>query len=299
MLNQREAALDAWLKKIAKIKPLSTKEEHALAARIRLGDKKALSRLTEANFKFVVSVAHNYMNQGVPLMDLINEGNLGLVKAARLFDETRNYRFNSYAVWWIRQRILRLLAEQSRFVRVPINNIKNLQKISKLQKSSNDRLSSDEIARKLGIDVETVKILLYTNAPVISLDAKIDSNDGQTTVSDFIADNSINIDDDVNEQHKHEIAKQMLNFLDDRSRNIVMLYYGLKSDLKSDTDSFELSLQEIANRYNISRERVRQIKYFAIRRLRKIINYLNRNLKPSKECAYGEEKYAAECRRSR
>jgi len=295
--RQEEAALAAYLKKIVKTKSLSTKEEHRLAVLIRQGDKQALNKLVTANLKFVISVAFNYVNQGVQIMDLISEGNLGLIKAATVFNESKGCRFNSYAVWWVRQKILKLLADQSRFVRVPLNNVNNLQKIHKLQKNSTTFLSPEEIAQKLNISLPTVNLLLQVNIPAASLSAAINSNDdNDLTVNDIIADNTTI--DDIDKEAEYEVIRKILEHLDDRSREVLILYFGLKSDAKlgiDNTDNIQFTLQDIGNKFNLSRERVRQIKSFAMRRLRKVIEYVNKNLKPlEKECKYGEKKCAHE-----
>ena len=294
MNNQREESFTAYLNKIANNKSLSTEEEYKLAAQIRQGSKKARDKLIAANLRFVVSVAFNYVNQGVPLADLVSEGNLGLIKAAKLFHEDKQCRFNSYAVWWIRQKILLLIANQSRFARIPVHSVPLLQKICKLQKNSNMLLSNEQIAQALNANIEMVNALVRANKSVVSLDAAINLRDNSSdlVLNDVISDNKTV--DDINKKAQYETVKKILMNLDERSRAIIMFYFGIKTD-ELDVNNVRLTLQEIGDRFNISRERVRQIRDISMRKLRKIVKYINYNIKPlKKELEYGKEECTAD-----
>jgi RNA polymerase primary sigma factor len=262
--NRESASLDKYLQEIGREELITVEEEVELAQRIRKGDQKALEKLTRANLRFVVSVAKQYQNQGLSLPDLINEGNLGLIKAAEKFDETRGFKFISYAVWWIRQSILQALAEQSRIVRLPLNQVGSLNKINKaLNKfeQENERMpSSDELADILEIPPEKIADTLRVSGRHISVDAPfVDGEDG--TMLDVLTNNdSPNADRGlVNESLNKEIERA-LSTLTERERDIIKDFFGIGTS--------EMTLEEIGEKFGLTRERVRQIKEKAIRRLR-------------------------------
>ena len=262
--NRESEALDKYLQEIGKEEMISVEEEVELAQRIRKGDRKALERLTKANLRFVVSVAKQYQNQGLSLPDLINEGNLGLIKAAEKFDETRGFKFISYAVWWIRQSILQAIAEQSRIVRLPLNQVGSVNKInkvlSKFEQENERRPSVEEISEKLDIPEEKVDEAMSVNSRHVSVDAPFVDGEDNSLLDVLINDDAPMADKVlVMESLKAEInnALQMLN---ERERNVIEAFYGINQP--------ELTLEEIGSKYNLTRERVRQIKEKAIRRLR-------------------------------
>ncbi|MDE6003474.1 MAG: RNA polymerase sigma factor RpoD/SigA, partial [Prevotella sp.] len=243
---------------------LSTEEEVELAQRIHKGDRKALERLTRANLRFVVSVAKQYQTQGLTLSDLINEGNLGLIKAAEKFDETRGFKFISYAVWWIRQSILQAIAEQSRIVRVPLNQVGSVNKINKMlnrfEQENERRPSVDEIAEEVNMPQEKVDEAMQANARHLSVDAPFVEGEDNSLL-DVLVNNDAPMADDqlVLESLRAEITS-VLQVLTERERNIVTAFYGIGQP--------EMTLEEIGQKYGLTRERVRQIKEKAIRRLR-------------------------------
>jgi RNA polymerase primary sigma factor len=273
--NREDASLDRYLQEIAKVELISPEEEVGLAQRIKEGDQIALDRLTKANLRFVVSVAKQYQNQGLTLGDLINEGNLGLIKAAQRFDETRGFKFISYAVWWIRQSILQALAEQSRVVRLPLNKVGSLSKISKTYAQLEQQLerepTTDELAEVLGISAEEVSDSMRISGRSISIDAPFSGNE-EGSLLEVLEDDTIETPDDslLIESLKREV-KRILATLTVREEDIVVLYYGLKGNEC-------LTLDEIGHRLDLTRERVRQIKEKALRRLR--TNSRSKTLRP-------------------
>ena len=262
--NRESASLEKYLQEIGKEELLSVEEEVELAQRIKKGDHKALERLTRANLRFVVSVAKQYQNQGLSLADLINEGNVGLIKAAEKFDETRGFKFISYAVWWIRQSILQAIAEQSRIVRLPLNQVGQVNKINKvlnkLEQENERRPSVEEIAESADIPEDKVDDALKVSAKHVSVDAPFSETDDNSLL-DVMPDTSTPQADDLllMESLRAEI-KKVLTVLNDRERKVVEAFFGI--------DQPEMTLEEIGAKYGLSRERVRQIKEKAIRRLR-------------------------------
>ncbi len=262
--NRESAALEKYLQEISKETMISAEEEVELAQRIKKGDQKALERLTKANLRFVVSVAKQYQNQGLSLPDLINEGNLGLLKAAERFDETRGFKFISYAVWWIRQSILQAISEQSRIVRLPLNQVGSVNKINReinrFEQLNERRPSVDEIAEKVDLPQEKIDEAMNINGHHISVDAPfVEGEDNSlldvmTNAESPMADKEL-----VDESLKSEI-QTALNALNERERNVVEASYGINQP--------ELTLEEIGSKFGLTRERVRQIKEKAIRKLR-------------------------------
>ena len=262
--NRESASLDKYLQEIGRQEQISVEEEVELAQRIRQGDQKALQKLTTANLRFVVSVAKQYQNQGLSLPDLINEGNLGLIKAAEKFDETRGFKFISYAVWWIRQSILQALAEQSRIVRLPLNQVGSLNKINKaLSKfeQENERMPSpDELADILDIPREKIADTLRVSGRHVSVDAPFVDGEDNSLLDVLVNNDSPNADRGlVNESLNKEIERA-LSTLTERERDIVKYFFGIGTQ--------EMTLEEIGEYFGLTRERVRQIKEKAIRRLR-------------------------------
>ena len=257
-------ALDKYLQEIAKEELVTMEEEVELARRIREGDRKALERLTKANLRFVVSVAKQYQNQGLSLPDLINEGNVGLIKAAEKFDETRGFKFISYAVWWIRQSILQALAEQSRIVRLPLNQVGAAGKISRIMnkfEQENERHPSvNEIEDQIDLPKEKIDEALNLSTHHVSMDAPFADGDENSLLDILVNEDSPTADRQlVLESLKTEIDS-MLKLLNERERNILQAFFGINQP--------ELTLEEIGVKYGLTRERVRQIKEKAIRRLR-------------------------------
>ena len=262
--NRESASLDKYLQEIGKEELITVEEEVELAQRIKKGDQEALEKLTKANLRFVVSVAKQYQNQGLSLPDLINEGNLGLIKAAEKFDETRGFKFISYAVWWIRQSILQALAEQSRIVRLPLNQVGSLNKISKalskFEQENERRPSADEIADQLGLPVDKISDTLKVQGRHISVDAPFVDGEDNSLLDVLVNDDSPMADRSlVNESLSKEIDRA-LDQLTPREKDIVRMFFGIGEQ--------EKTLEEIGDRFNLTRERVRQIKEKAIRRLR-------------------------------
>ena len=262
--NRESEALEKYLSEIGKEELLSADEEVELAQRIRNGDKKALERLTKANLRFVVSVAKQYQNQGLSLPDLINEGNVGLIKAAEKYDETRGFKFISYAVWWIRQSILQAIAEQSRIVRLPLNQLGSMNKInrmlSKFEQENERRPSVDEISEVIDIPEEKVDEAINVSGRQVSVDAPfVDGEDN--SLLDVLVNNDAPLADRqlLVESLQAEI-KDALKILTLRERNIITAFYGIGQP--------EMTLEEIGTKFGLTRERVRQIKEKAIRRLR-------------------------------
>ena len=262
--NRESAALEKYLQEISKETMISAEEEVELAQRIKKGDQKALERLTKANLRFVVSVAKQYQNQGLSLPDLINEGNLGLLKAAERFDETRGFKFISYAVWWIRQSILQAISEQSRIVRLPLNQVGSVNKINReinrFEQLNERRPSVDEIAEKVDLPQEKIDEAMAINGHQISVDAPFIEGEDNSLL-DVMANSDAPLADNqlVEESLKSEI-QNALSALNERERNVVEASYGINQP--------ELTLEEIGTKFGLTRERVRQIKEKAIRKLR-------------------------------
>ena len=258
-------SLDKYLQEIGKVDLLTAEEEIELAIKIKTGDKTALEKLTKANLRFVVSVAKQYQNQGLSLGDLINEGNVGLIKAGKRFDETRGFKFISYAVWWIRQSILQALAEQSRIVRLPLNRIGALNKIGKaysnLEQEFEREPNEDELAIELEMDVKEVSDTLQISSKHVSVDAPFAQGEENRLLDVMKNDEQPSPDTTLlSESLKSEIARA-LSALSEREAEVLRLYYGIESD-------HAMTLEEIGEKFNLTRERVRQIKEKAIRRLR-------------------------------
>lgn len=266
--NRESASLDKYLQEIGHEEMISIEEEVELAQRIRKGDRKALERLTKANLRFVVSVAKQYQNQGLSLADLINEGNFGLIKAAEKFDETRGFKFISYAVWWIRQSILQAIAEQSRIIRLPLNQVSSVNKINKVlnkfEQENERRPSIDEIAQDTDIPEEKIIEAFKVNTYHISVDAPFHDDD-ESSLLDVIPNDAIPSTDKslVEESLRAEIGR-VLDILEDREKKVIEAYFGINQR--------EMTLEEIGSKYGLTRERVRQIKEKAIRRLRQQTN---------------------------
>ena len=255
--NRESEALEKYLSEIGKEELLSSDEEVELAQRIRKGDQQALERLTKSNLRFVVSVAKQYQNQGLALPDLINEGNMGLIKAAEKFDETRGFKFISYAVWWIRQSILQAIAEQSRIVRLPLNQVGSMNKInkmlSKFEQENERRPSIDEISEQIDLPEDKIDAAMQISGRHVSVDAPFVDGEDNSLLDVLVNDNAPMAD--------RELVKESLQaMLNERERNIIRAFYGIGEP--------ELTLEEIGHKYGLTRERVRQIKEKAIRRLR-------------------------------
>ena len=262
--NRESASLDKYLQEIGKEDLITVEEEVELAQRIRKGDQKALEKLTRANLRFVVSAAKQYQNQGLSLPDLINEGNLGLIKAAEKFDETRGFKFISYAVWWIRQSILQALAEQSRIVRLPLNQVGSLNKINKafsrFEQENERRPSPEELADSLDLPAEKVADTLRVSGRHISVDAPFVEGEDNSLLDVLVNDDSPIADRTlINESLSTEVERA-LSTLTERERDIIKLFFGINTQ--------EMTLEEIGEKFGLTRERVRQIKEKAIRRLR-------------------------------
>ena len=262
--NRESGSLDKYLQEIGKEDLITVEEEVELAQRIRKGDQKALEKLTRANLRFVVSVAKQYQNQGLSLPDLINEGNLGLIKAAEKFDETRGFKFISYAVWWIRQSILQALAEQSRIVRLPLNQVGSLNKINKafsrFEQENERRPSPEELADSLDLPAEKVADTLRVSGRHISVDAPFVEGEDNSLLDVLVNDDSPIADRTlINESLSTEVERA-LSTLTERERDIIKLFFGINTQ--------EMTLEEIGEKFGLTRERVRQIKEKAIRRLR-------------------------------
>ena len=264
IINRESASLEKYLQEIGKEEMISAEEEVELAQRIKKGDQKALERLTRANLRFVVSVAKQYQNQGLSLPDLINEGNLGLLKAAERFDETRGFKFISYAVWWIRQSILQAISEQSRIVRLPLNQVGSVNKINReinrFEQLNERRPSLEEIAEKVDLPEDKIDEAMNINGHHISMDAPfVDGEDN--SLLDVMPNNDAPMADLtlVEESLRSEI-QNALNVLNERERNVIEASYGINRQ--------ELTLEEIGTKFGLTRERVRQIKEKAIRKLR-------------------------------
>ena len=262
--NRESASLDKYLQEIGHEELLTTDQEVELAQRIRKGDKRALERLTKANLRFVVSVAKQYQNQGLSLPDLINEGNVGLIKAAEKFDETRGFKFISYAVWWIRQSILQAIAEQSRLVCLPLNQVGSVNKITrelnKFEQEHERKPSVDEIAERVDLPEDKIADAMKANSRHVSMDAPIADGEDSSMI-DFLSGDSSNTDRELAiESLKAEVSR-ILKLLTDKEQKVLRAFFGIDG-------SPEMTLDEIGEKYNLTRERVRQIKEKALRRLR-------------------------------
>ena len=271
--NRESASLDKYLQEIGHEELVTVEEEVELAQRIRKGDRHALEKLTKANLRFVVSVAKQYQNQGLSLPDLINEGNMGLIKAAEKFDETRGFKFISYAVWWIRQSILQAIAEQSRIVRLPLNQVGSVNKINrmlnKFEQENERRPSIDEIADSVDLPEDKIEDALKVNTRHVRVDAPFVDGDDNSLI-DILPNSDAPMADKalVMESLREEISRA-LRTLNERERNIIECFFGINNP--------EMTLEEIGDKFGLTRERVRQIKEKAIRRLRH--NTKNRVLK--------------------
>jgi RNA polymerase primary sigma factor len=263
--NRETASLDKYLQDIGREELITAEEEVELARRIRSGDDRALDKLVKANLRFVVSVAKQYQNQGLSLPDLINEGNLGLIKAAQRFDETRGFKFISYAVWWIRQSILQALAEQSRLVRLPLNQVGSLNKIkkatSRLEQEFERPPSVEEIAQKLDIPEHKLDKALRITTRYVSMDAPIAEDEDTKFLDVFVSDDTPRTDNNLMRESLNKEIQRSLSTLTEKERDVINLYYGIGMN-------HGLTLDEIGAKFNLTRERVRQIKEKAIRRLK-------------------------------
>jgi RNA polymerase primary sigma factor len=262
--NRESESLDKYLQEIGKEEMISIEEEVELAQRIRKGDREALDRLTKANLRFVVSVAKQYQNQGLSLPDLINEGNVGLIKAAEKFDETRGFKFISYAVWWIRQSILQAIAEQSRIVRLPLNQVGSVNKInrmfSKFEQENERRPSIEEISLETNLPEDKVDEAMSANTRHVSVDAPFTDGDEGSLLDVLVNDSSPMADRQLVLESLQAEINTALRFLNERERNVIEAFFGINGP--------EMTLEEIGEKYGLTRERVRQIKEKAIRRLR-------------------------------
>ncbi|MEL7270694.1 MAG: RNA polymerase sigma factor RpoD/SigA [Bacteroidota bacterium] len=272
--NRESKSLDKYLQDISKIDLITAQEEVELAQRIKKGDHLALEQLTKANLRFVVSVAKQYQNQGLTLPDLINEGNLGLVKAAQRFDETRGFKFISYAVWWIRQSILQALAEQARVVRLPLNKIGTINRIKKtfsyLEQAHERPPSAEEIAKELDMTISEVKQSMNNIGQHVSMDAPLKEGETSSLYDVLNSNESPKPDKDLMNQSLNTEINRALDTLSPREADIVRLYYGIGEEPS-------MTLEEIGSAFDLTRERVRQIREKAIRKLRHASK--NKNLK--------------------
>jgi RNA polymerase primary sigma factor len=263
--NRETASLDKYLQEIGKVDLITAEEEVELAQKIRAGDERALDKLTKANLRFVVSVAKQYQNQGLTLPDLINEGNLGLIKAAKRFDETRGFKFISYAVWWIRQSILQALAEQSRIVRLPLNKIGSINKINKMYaflEQANERVpSAEEIAKELDMTISDVKESMKNSGRHVSMDAPLVEGEDSNLYDVLRSGESPNPDRNLLHESLRTEIERALETLTPREADVVRLYFGLG-------EKHAMTLEEIGETFDLTRERGRQIKEKAIRRLK-------------------------------
>ena len=264
--NRESQSLEKYLQEIGKVDLLTPEEEVDLAKRIKSGDQVALEKLTKANLRFVVSVAKQYQNQGLSLSDLINEGNLGLIKAAQRFDETRGFKFISYAVWWIRQSILQALAEQSRIVRLPLNKVGSLNKINKafseLEQAYEREPSAEELAEQLEIPTEEVETTLGVAARHVSMDAPFVTGEDNSLLD--VLENGTTGETDLELEYKQSLRKEIdrsLSTLTERQCDVIKLYFGIGVE-------HPMSLEDIGEKFGLTRERVRQIKDKAINKLR-------------------------------
>lgn len=262
--NRESQSLDKYLQEIGKEELVSVEEEVELAQRIKKGDRKALEKLTKANLRFVVSVAKQYQNQGLSLPDLINEGNVGLIKAAEKFDETRGFKFISYAVWWIRQSILQAIAEQSRIVRLPLNQVGSVNKINKVlnkfEQEYERKPSIEEISEKVDLPEDKIDDVLKINSRHVSVDAPFADGEDNGLLDVLVNDDSPMADKSLVLESLRAEINTALQDLNERERNVIEAFFGINQP--------EMTLDEIGSKYGLTRERVRQIKEKAIRRLR-------------------------------
>ncbi len=262
--NRESASLDKYLQEIGRKELITVDEEVELAQRIREGDQVALDKLVSANLRFVVSVAKQYQNQGLSLPDLIDEGNLGLIKAAQKFDETRGFKFISYAVWWIRQSILQALAEQARIVRLPLNQVGSLNKIgkelSKFEQEHERRPSAEELAERLDIPVDKISDTLKVSGRHVSVDAPFVDGEDNSLLDVLPNDDSPMADSTLTQESLSKEVNRALDQLNPRERDILKMFFGIGCQ--------EMTLEEIGAKFDLTRERVRQIKEKAIRRLK-------------------------------
>ena len=270
--NRESQSLDKYLMEIGKVDLLTLHDEIELAIRIRKNDTMALEKLVKANLRFVVSVSKQYQNQGLSLGDLINEGNLGLIKAAKRFDETRGFKFISYAVWWIRQSILQALAEQSRIVRLPLNRVGALNKIGKaysnLEQEYEREPSAHELAQELDMDISEVSDTLKISGRAISMDAPFTQGDENRLIDILENEEQPSPDQTLMSESLRKEIERALSTLSEREVEVIKLYFGLNKE-------HSLTLEEIGEKFNLTRERVRQIKEKAIRRLRHASRSIN------------------------
>lgn len=262
--NRESASLDKYLQEIGKEELVSVEEEVELAQKIKKGDRKALERLTKANLRFVVSVAKQYQNQGLSLPDLINEGNVGLIKAAEKFDETRGFKFISYAVWWIRQSILQAIAEQSRIVRLPLNQVGSVNKINKVlnkfEQENERKPSIEEISEKVDLPEDKIGDALKINGRHVSVDAPFSDGEDNSLLDVLVNNDSPMADNSLVLESLRAEINTALQGLNERERNVIEAFFGINQP--------EMTLDEIGTKYGLTRECVRQIKEKAIRRLR-------------------------------
>lgn len=265
--NREQGTLDKYLADIAKEPMISPDEEVELAQRIKMGDQIALDKLVRANLRFVVSVAKQYQNQGLSLADLINEGNVGLIKAAQRFDETKGFKFISYAVWWIRQAILQAVAEQSRMVRLPLNQVGLLSRVKKtasmLEQLYQRKPTIKEIADELDMPEEKIEAILQINAKEVSMDAPVSDDDDLTFIDTVIPENNNDADREIVSETEAAEIRRSLSVLSDKERQVIVYYFGL------DANNHSYTLEEIGYMMDMTRERVRQIKDKALKKLRK------------------------------
>ena len=273
--NRESASLEKYLQEIGREELITVEEEVELSQRIREGDEAALQKLITANLRFVVSVAKQYQNQGLSLSDLIDEGNLGLIKAAQKFDETRGFKFISYAVWWIRQSILQAIAEQSRHVRVPLNKVGELNRVNKAQarfeQEHERRASAEELAAELDLPIDRVSETLKYNGHTVSVDAPFSEGEDNSLLDVLPNNDTPMADATLNQESLATEVERVLEQLGSRERDIVKMFFGIGCQ--------EMTLEEIGEKFDLTRERVRQIKEKAIRSLRGprsrlLINYL-------------------------
>lgn len=263
--NRETQSLDKYLLEISKYDLISAEEEVELAARIREGDQQALQRLTKANLRFVISVSKQYQNQGLSLSDLINEGNLGLIKAAQRFDEKRGFKFISYAVWWIRQSILQAIAEHARIVRLPLNKIGTINKINKtfssLEQEFERKPSVSEVAETLEVSEKEVKKAQHISGRHVSMDAPLGTDSENDMYEVFASKDSVSPENDLLEGSLNDEISRILDTLSPREADIIRLYFGIGQ-------SYPLTLEEIGEKFDLTRERVRQLKEKGLRKLK-------------------------------
>ncbi len=263
--NRETASLDKYLQEIGREELITAEEEVQLAQRIKAGDQHSLEKLVKANLRFVVSVAKQYQNQGLSLPDLINEGNVGLIKAAQRFDETRGFKFISYAVWWIRQSILQALAEQARIVRLPLNQVGSLNKIkketSKLEQRFERQPSANEIAEALDVPEHKIESALKITTRYVSMDAPLAEDEDTKYIDVFVNEDAAGTDDNLIKESLSLEIERSLSTLSDREREVLYLFFGIGMN-------HGFTLEEIGAKFDLTRERVRQIKERAIRRLK-------------------------------